>query len=193
MAPHPRATSRLLMTWRSKMSGSRASVSTGGSTRLERCRAARRDEVRHTALMTELARRYGGMPEPVRFVPKAPHTLLELALENAREGTSQELFAAAIAAWQARSAGSADTRARFAEIARDEAEHAQLSLDLAAWLSERLSEAEEALVERERERSFHQLEQELELPVDDELRLVAGVPSATDAQRLLRAVRSELM
>ena len=53
---------------------------------VERCRAARRDEVRHTALMTELACRYGGMPDPVRFVPKASHTLLELALENAREG-----------------------------------------------------------------------------------------------------------
>jgi hypothetical protein len=159
---------------------------------IERCRAARHDEVRHTALMTELAGRYGAMPEPVRFVPKASHTLLELALENAREGTSRELFGAAVAAWQARSAGSLDTRARFAAIARDEAEHAQLSLDLAAWLSARLSEEERTLVERERERSFHQLAQELELPPDDALCRVAGVPSATDAQRLLRAVRAEL-
>lgn len=159
---------------------------------VERCRAARRDEVRHAALMTELACRYGAMPEPVRFVPKASHTLLELALENAREGLSREFFAAAVAAWQSRSAGSLDTRARFAEIAREEAEHAQLSLDLAAWLSERLSDEERALVTRERERSFQELEQELDVAVGAELIQIAGVPNAADAQRLLRAVRAEL-
>jgi hypothetical protein len=171
----------------------RALVAHGAPARLiERCRAAHRDEVGHTALMAELACRYGAPPEPVRFVPKASYTLLELALENAREGTSRELFGAAIAAWQARSAGEPDTRARFAEIARDEAEHAQLSLDLAAWLSERLSEEERTLVERERERAFQHLEQELEVQLEDDLRLVAGAPSAMDAKRLLRAVRAEL-
>jgi hypothetical protein len=159
---------------------------------LERCRAARRDEVRHAALMTELACRYGVAPEPVRFVPKASHTLLELALENAREGTSRELFGAALAAWQSRAADAGDTRARYAEIARDEAEHAQLSRDLAAWLSERLSEAERRLVEHERERSFRELDLELDEVVDDEVALVAGLPNASDAKRLLRALRAEL-
>ena len=47
-------------------------------------------------------------------------------------------------------------------------------------------------MERERERSFDQLEEELDAPLDDELRLVARVPSATDAQRLLGAVRDDL-
>jgi hypothetical protein len=89
---------------------------------IERCRAARRDEVRHTVLMTELASRHGAVPESVRFVPKLSQTLLDLALANAREGTSRELFGAVVAAWQSRAASSADTRARFAEIARDEAE-----------------------------------------------------------------------
>jgi hypothetical protein len=157
---------------------------------IDRCRAARRDEVRHTALMTELACRYGATPEPVRFVPKISHTLLELALENAREGTSRELFGAVVAAWQARAANSADTRARFAEIAYDEAEHAQLSLDLAAWLSERLSAEERILVDHERKRSFRALDLELREAVDDQVAYVAGLPSASEAQRLLRAIRA---
>lgn len=159
---------------------------------LERCQAARRDEVRHTALMTEVAGRYGALPEPVRFVPKVSQTLLELALENAREGTSRELFGAVVAAWQSRAASSADVRARFAEIARDEAEHAQLSLDLAAWLSERLSDEERILVDHERERSFRALDLELREAVDDEVVHVAGLPNVSEAQRLLRAVRAEL-
>jgi hypothetical protein len=159
---------------------------------IERCRSARRDEVRHTALMTELASRYGAVPESVRFVPKISQTLLELALQNAREGTSRELFGAVVAAWQSHAASSADTRARFAEIARDEAEHAQLSLDLAAWLSEQLSEDERVLVDHERERSFRELELELAEPVHDEVAHVAGLPSVSEAQRLLRAIRAEL-
>jgi hypothetical protein len=159
---------------------------------IERCRAARRDEVRHTALMTELACRYGAAPEPVRFVPKVSPTLLELALENAREGTSRELFGAVVAAWQSRAASSADIRARFAQIARDEAEHAQFSLDLAAWLFERLSEEERVLVEQERERSFRELDSELGEAVDEEVARVAGLPNASEAQRLLRALRAEL-
>jgi hypothetical protein len=159
---------------------------------IDRCRAARRDEIRHAALMTELACRYGAVPQPVRFVPKASHTLLELALENAWEGTSRELFGAVVAAWQSRTADAAGTRACFADIARDEAEHAQFSLDLAAWLSERLTSDDRARVARERERSFQELEKELAVEVHDELRLVAGVPGAADAQRLLGAVRAEL-
>jgi hypothetical protein len=159
---------------------------------IERCRTARRDEVRHTVLMTELARRYGAVPESVRFVPKVSQTLLELARQNAREGTSRELYGAVVAAWQSRAASSADTRARFAEIARDEAEHAQLSLDLAAWLSEQLSEDERILVDHERERSFRALQLELREPVDDEVAHVAGLPNASEARRLLRATRAEL-
>jgi hypothetical protein len=159
---------------------------------IERCGTARRDEVRHTVLMTELAYRYGATPEPVRFLPKGSQTLLELALENAREGTSRELFGAAVAAWQSRAASSADTRARFSEIARDEAEHAQFSLDLAAWLSERLSAEERILVDQERERSFQALDLELREAVDEEVACIAGLPNASEAQRLLRAVRAEL-
>jgi hypothetical protein len=158
----------------------------------ERSRAPRRDEVRHTVLMTELASRHGAVPESVRFAPKLSQTLLELALDNAREGTSRELFGAVVAAWQSHAASSADARARFAEIARDEAEHAQLSLDLAAWLSERLSEDERLLVEHERERSFRALHLELREPVDAEVAHVAGLPNASEAQRLLRATRAEL-
>jgi hypothetical protein len=142
--------------------------------------------------MTELASRHAALPESVRFVPRLSQTLLDLALDNAREGTSRELFGAVLAAWQSRAASSADTRARFAEIARDEAEHAQLSLDLAAWLSEHLNEDERILVDHERERSFQALQLELREPVDAEVAHVAGLPNASEAQRLLRATRAEL-
>jgi hypothetical protein len=55
------------------------------------------------------------------------------------------------------------TSARVSPRSPDEAEHAQLTLDLAAWLSERLSEEERILL-----------------------------PNASEAQRLLRALRAEL-
>ena len=159
---------------------------------VERCRVAGRDELRHTALMSELARSCGAEPEPVRFLPSRARTLLELALENAREGTSRELFGAAVAAWQARFASSPDVRARFAEIARDEAQHAELSLELASWLAVRLSEQERVLVARERERAFAELDRELASEVSDEVVAVAGVPAAANARRLLAELRAEL-
>ena len=54
---------------------------------LREARRARRDEVRHTAMMTRLARRFGRSVSPPRPPVATPvRSLFEIALENAVEG-----------------------------------------------------------------------------------------------------------
>lgn len=102
---------------------------------VERARAAAGDEARHTRLALRLA----GRGELRLRVPRTPTPSLEaLARSNAAEGLVREAYAALEAAWQSEHAADAATRAAFAEIARDEAGHALLSHDVAAWLRGRV-------------------------------------------------------
>jgi bacterioferritin (cytochrome b1) len=159
---------------------------------LELCRKARADELRHTAAMTELALKFGALPAPIRVAPQN-RTLLELALENAREGTVRELYGAAVAALQAQQAESTEVRRVFERIAKEEAEHAWLSCELDAWLMTELTVDERALVEAERVRAYAELARELEQPVADALSHAAGVPQPAQALALLESLRGELM
>ena len=155
---------------------------------LQRCRAARSDEIEHARLVTRLARRFGAQPKPVRVAPQSLTSLSQLALENAREGCVRELYGAAVATWQSAHALDPQIREVFAGIARDEAEHAALALDLAAWLEPHLSEAERAQVKAERQRARIQLEAQLLVAPDMETRAVAGLPSAAQAAALTTAL-----
>jgi len=159
---------------------------------LELCRTARADEARHTAAMTELALKFGAAPAAIR-VTSRNRSLLDIALENAREGTVRELYGAAVAALQARQAESTEVRGVFERIAQEEAEHAWLSCELDAWLMNELTVDERALVEAERVRAWAELARELEEPVADALVRVAGVPRPTQALALLASLRGELM
>lgn len=97
-----------------------------------RCRVAAVQEERHAALLSGLAAQVGGVVPDVR---QRPHglDLRSVALHNAVEGCVHEAWAALCAAWMGRHAGTPELRAIFAEIAADEAEHAQLAWDLHAW------------------------------------------------------------
>jgi bacterioferritin (cytochrome b1) len=160
---------------------------------LELCRKARADELRHTTAMTELALSFGAAPAPIRVAMRGARTLLEIALENTREGTVRELYGAAVAALQARQAESAEVRSVFERIASDEAEHAWLSAELDAWLMSKLTDEQRELVEAERSRAYAELARELEQPVADSLVRIAGVPRPSQALALLESVRGELM
>jgi hypothetical protein len=156
---------------------------------LERCRSARRDEVRHARALSALARRFGARPKWIRALPQRRRSLLRLALENAREGRVRELYGAAVATWQAHHAQDREVREVCGIGARDEAEHAALALDLGSWLASQLTEAERELVEAERQRAFAELGRELQSSPPVTLQILAGLPSAARAARLLAATR----
>jgi hypothetical protein len=117
---------------------------------VQRALIAAEDERRHTAVALRLC----DEPElPAQNgAPRAPLTLLELAHLNAREGCVLESFAALQVAWQARSVADPQLAVELAEIALDEASHAELAWDVDAWLATVLTleeRAEMELVRRE--------------------------------------------
>jgi len=114
---------------------------------VERARSAADDETRHAAACRKLA----GLPSASAAKARAlrPLSIHDLARLNAREGCVLESFAAIQVAWQARRAqlAGAPVAETLANIALDEAKHAELAWDVDAWLSTQLSAAELAEVD----------------------------------------------
>ncbi|MFO7562136.1 MAG: ferritin-like domain-containing protein [Enhygromyxa sp.] len=123
---------------------------------IDRCRAARLDEIDHARRMSEQARRRGAEVPAVEAEP-SPDELLDVALHNAVEGCVSEAFAAVLAAHQARHAGTPELRELFAALADDELRHGQLAWDLHAWMSSQLSPAQRAWVEQAQHRALARL------------------------------------
>lgn len=152
---------------------------------LARVEQARRDEVRHARTTARLARRFGGTVARARVRPRAPRSILEMALENATEGCVGETYGAVVASYQALTAEDAEVRAAMLRIAQDETAHAQLSWDLLAFYAERLTPEECAEVEAARARAIASLRHDLAVEPTLALRTAAGLPPAAVAQRLL--------
>ncbi len=114
------------------------------------------DERRHAAVMGHLARARGANVPPVVVRAPTSRSLLEIALENAREGCVRETWAALEAHFQAKAAPTAALRAALGRIAVDEARHAELAWALHDWFMGTLSPPQRLLVvrtvESERER-----------------------------------------
>lgn len=158
-----------------------------------RVERARRDEVAHDAIMTELAEAHGAIPPRLEQRSTSPRSLLALALDNAEEGCVRETYGALVAAHQAMHASDPALRAAFARIAADEAEHAALSLDLRDWLSAKLSPHERALVAAAEASAWSVLEGECAaVRPSFEVQRVAGMPSASVASALVRSLRRRL-
>jgi hypothetical protein len=160
---------------------------------LERVESARKDEVRHTSLTVALARRYGTAPKRATIARAKSRSVLEIALENAVEGCVRETYGAVVAAYQARVAQDPAIAAALAEIAVDEAAHAQLSWDVADFLDAQLSGIEREQVSTARVRAAEQLHNELAIDVCDELQGAAGLPNSMLAQSLLAVTMQELL
>jgi len=112
-------------------------------------RRARRDEVRHTAMMARLARRFGGTPRAFEAPAGSPvRGLFAIALENAVEGCVRETYGAVVGLVEARVSRDAQVRRAMRSIAADECRHAELAWEVAAWLSPRLTPAEREAVDR---------------------------------------------
>jgi hypothetical protein len=150
-------------------------------------RAAQEDEVRHARAMTALARRRGGAPRRADAPARAQRSLVDMAIENAVEGCVRETYAALVTLFQAERAADPEVRKALAPIAVDEVAHAALSLRVGAWLSSQLDEASRAAVAEARRRAMTDLAAELSEDLDPELRRAVGLPSAAEAQALLRA------
>jgi hypothetical protein len=107
---------------------------------VSRARRAVADEERHAAQALALvAREMGVARAHVRIAPAAPPTLDALAIHNAAEGCGREALGALEALHQSLHAPDADVRATMGSIAKDEARHALLSLDVDAWVRPRVS------------------------------------------------------
>ncbi len=111
-------------------------------------RRARRDEVRHTAMTTRLARRRGVEPA----VPDRPPTmrvraLVDVAVENAVEGCVRETYGALLAFVEALSSPDPSLRRAMRSIAEDECRHAELAWSVHTWALPRLLPAERRRVD----------------------------------------------
>jgi hypothetical protein len=148
---------------------------------LARLKQAARDEITHAERMTELARTRGAEPPAAVVVPPARRSLLEIAIENSVEGCVRECWGALCARFQAAAAQAPDVRAAFARIALEEAEHAELSRDLAAWLDSRLEPAERARVDAARAKAIIDLRRELDNDTPERWSAELGLPTREQA------------
>ena len=151
---------------------------------IARCRAAATDEARHVELLVEL-----GAGAPASAPEPAPVTtsLLDIALHNATEGCVTETWAALLVRHQSEHASDPAARHAFAQIAADEARHAQLAWDLHDWLCLQLDAAQVARVEAARSQALAQLgstalEQAMAVPA--EVRQTLGLPDPRAAAAL---------
>jgi hypothetical protein len=106
----------------------------------DRALVAAGQERDHTTRAVALAERFAGRelrlghlaPQPERFVSREVE-LARLAVEALRDGALNEGYAAWQAAAQAKAASDPQVVETLAVVARDEAEHAELSRDVLAW------------------------------------------------------------
>jgi rubrerythrin len=149
-----------------------------------RSRRAAEDETRHARSMTSLAERFGASPAAFVVESRARRSIVEMAIENAVEGCVFETWAALLATWQAAHARDAEIRAAMKAIARDETRHAALAWDVATFLETRLAPSDVVRVREARASAFAELARMIAAEPSDELRTIAGLPSASEARAL---------
>jgi hypothetical protein len=154
--------------------------------------SARQDEVRHTAEIAALARRYGCTPRSPQLTELPLRSLLDAARDNVIEGCIRETYGAACAKYQALHSRDPEVRRLLAQIAVDETRHAELSWAMHAWFLEQLTDAERTTLDEARASAVAQLRSELQEPVPLEVNFFAGVPNAQHALALLEALDFEL-
>ncbi len=159
---------------------------------VRRAREAAQDEVRHAEAVGGFARRCGTTPAPVHIVAPPTRELLDIALDNAREGCVRETYGVASALAQAWRGENPQLRAVMQTIAIEELRHAELSWDLEAWLDSRLDADGRARVAQERQRAVDELCADLASPLPGALRSTLGIPSAAEAMRIAASLRSDL-
>ena len=152
-----------------------------------------REEVRHAAVVSRLARRYGARPARPVVDPMPVRSLLEVAVDNASEGCIRETFGAVVAGVQARRSCDPVVRRALGAIAVDEARHAALSWAIDDWARGLLSSRDACRVVDARRASAETLAREIARPVPESVLSHAGIPDVATSQRLLRAMNGSLL
>jgi hypothetical protein len=158
----------------------------GAPRRLGRsARTAAGDEVRHYVLTNRAARAHGVAACVPSVGRLRVRSLLEVAVENAREGCVRETFGAITAAYQSRHARDPRLRALMATIARDEARHAKLAWEIDAWARTALAPAGALAVSEARATAAAEIASELATALPTEaVSSAAGLPSPVAARAL---------
>jgi hypothetical protein len=151
-----------------------------------------KDEVRHAATTTKLARKFGRDVSAPRVDRLPVRGLFEIARENAVEGCVRETFGALQATFQAKRAKDASVARAMRGIAVDETRHAALAWDVAAWAEARLTAEERAEVIAARNDAVAALERDLRVEPSAEVAELAGAPREEEARLLFASVRQEL-
>lgn len=159
---------------------------------VRRVAAAARDERRHAQQMRSLARAAGKTVRPAPRVPRVVRSLEEIALENAIEGSARESWGAVVVRHQALCAEAPEVRAAFDAIADDEASHAELAADVAAWLASRLDPTAVARVHAAREATVATLARGAAHAMPERIRRPLGLPARDVSVRLFEGARREL-
>lgn len=154
--------------------------------------AAADDEVRHAAAVADLAARHGLVAPPLDIAETPARDRLALAVENAVEGCVHETWAALCAAHQARHARDPRVRAIYAEIAADEARHADLAWRLAAWLEDQLTTRERDLVSAALTAAVRDLRVALDRAPIESTAADLGLPDRAAAAFLLAGLEAAL-
>lgn len=152
---------------------------------------AAEDERRHTLAMRHLARCAGVDPALPTHDPGPVRAMFALALENAVEGCVRELFGAAVARWQGVHASAPEVRVALRRIAVDEARHADLAWDVAAWVEPRLSHVERADLARARAAAWDELLDAWRAPWPESTARRLGLPSSNEVIAMLQTLRGE--
>ncbi|MBL8683287.1 MAG: hypothetical protein JNK05_29235 [Myxococcales bacterium] len=149
------------------------------------------EEARHTQLILELAWIFGAK----KFEVSPTHLttdqeIIAFAIHNFVEGCVRETFAATIALRQSHSSAHSAVASTFAEIARDEINHAVLAWDVAEYLSELLDDdalrtlriaASDTVASLVVESSLFD-----QIPILD--RSLLGLPNTSEARTIIRAL-----
>ena len=159
---------------------------------IEDAQRAAAEEERHFRIAAALAKLHGAKPACGVVAPRRRRPLLELAVENAREGVVRETLGAAVGFWQAAHAEEQAVRRAMRRIASDEAGHALLSWRVDAWAREGLSAVERARVDLARDAALATLARDADARVAVELVRRAGLPSPAVARALFTAAHEQL-
>jgi hypothetical protein len=141
------------------------------------------EEREHATRCAQLA----GVPLAIASDALGVRGLVEIAIDNAREGCVGEAYGALAAVVQAQTARDEAVRAHFAAIAADEVAHAALAYAIAEWVEVRLTRAERTRVRDERAAAVRELASSLPMSARERDREL-GVPTGSIAGELLRRV-----
>jgi hypothetical protein len=159
---------------------------------VDAARRSARDETRHARVMTRLARAHGCEP-PRPFVARTPRrALVDMAVENAREGCVRETFGALLATWQSAHARDRRVASAMKRIAADETRHAALAWAVADWMAPRLDAKGRRRVASERRKAADALRAELQARPSPSLVRRAGIPTRRAALELYDQLLSTL-